>query len=70
MQMKLSNLSPRRQEIVRSIQEGLSDKEIAVKLGIEPQTVRNHIHLIFQQTGTSGRVALLAHFYKFTEKVA
>jgi DNA-binding NarL/FixJ family response regulator len=31
-------------EIVSLIDQGLSNKEIAVKLGIEVATVKNHVH--------------------------
>lgn len=68
--MKCSELTPRRQQIVRLIRDGLSDKEIAVKLNIEPQSVRNIIHAIFQQTGTNSKIALLNYFYESKEKPA
>jgi DNA-binding NarL/FixJ family response regulator len=37
-------LTNRETEIVRLIDQGLSNKEIAVRLGIEVATVKNHVH--------------------------
>jgi DNA-binding NarL/FixJ family response regulator len=42
----LSQLTRREREIVALIGEGLSNKEIAVRLGIEVPTVKNHVHNI------------------------
>jgi two-component system nitrate/nitrite response regulator NarL len=39
-----SALTCRETEIVRLIDQGLSNKEIAVRLGIEVATVKNHVH--------------------------
>jgi two-component system nitrate/nitrite response regulator NarL len=39
-----SSLTSRETEIVSLIDQGLSNKEIAVRLGIEVATVKNHVH--------------------------
>ncbi len=39
------NLTGRELEIIDEIAQGLSNKEIAKRLGIETQTVKNHIHI-------------------------
>jgi len=41
-----SALTPREQEIVSLVSEGLSNKEIARRLRIENATVKNHVHSI------------------------
>ena len=38
--------------------EGLSDRQIASRLGISPRTVDNHLRHIFEKTGVSSRTAL------------
>jgi DNA-binding NarL/FixJ family response regulator len=48
-------LSPREMEILRLIARGLSNKEIAYKLGISPQTVKNHVTSILRKLGVSDR---------------
>lgn len=44
-----SPLTARESEIVRLIDDGLSNKEIAVKLGIEVATVKNHVHNLLEK---------------------
>lgn len=43
------HLTCREMEIVKSIEEGLSNKEIAVRLHIEVSTVKNHVHNILEK---------------------
>ncbi len=42
-------LSPREMEILEYVTRGLSNKEIAYKLGISHQTVKNHMTAILQK---------------------
>lgn len=53
-----ATLSPREREIAGLATSGLSDKEIARRLGISPTTVRTHIEHAFQKLGVNSRVAL------------
>ena len=39
----------------------MSNKQIARQLGISPETVKTHLHHIFEREGIHGRIALLAH---------
>ncbi len=51
----LPNPTRREREIIGLIEEGLSNKEIAVRLHIEVQTVKNHIHNILEKLQLDGR---------------
>lgn len=51
----LPSLTRRELEIVALIEEGLSNKEIAVRLQIELPTVKNHIHKILDKLQLDGR---------------
>lgn len=51
-------LSPREYEIASLAASGLSDKEIARRLGISPATVRTHLEHAFDKLEVKGRVAL------------
>jgi DNA-binding NarL/FixJ family response regulator len=42
-------LTPREREILRLLEEGLANKEIAQRLGIEVATVKNHVHNILEK---------------------
>ena len=51
----LPNLTRRELEIIALIEKGLSNKEIAVQLRIEVQTVKNHVHNILDKLQLDGR---------------
>jgi len=51
-------VTPREREIIALINAGLSNKEIAVRLSIEVQTVKNHVHNILEKLQVEGRRAL------------
>jgi DNA-binding NarL/FixJ family response regulator len=53
-------LTERQREIVRWAAQGLSNKQIARRMGISPETVKTHLHHIYEREGVHGRVALLA----------
>ena len=53
-------LSPRELQIVTLLQQGISNKEIGLALGLSPHTVRDHISVMFQRFGVGGRAALAA----------
>jgi DNA-binding NarL/FixJ family response regulator len=54
----LSGLTARQQEIVLLLLEGYSNKIIARKLGISPNTVKVHIQAIFRELRVHNRMAL------------
>lgn len=53
-----SLLTEREQDIVRLVTQGFRNKEIADKLSIGEQTVKNHLHNIFDKLGVSDRLEL------------
>ena len=53
-----STLSNREHEITACVAQGLKNKEIGEKLFISEQTVKNHLHNIFQKLGVSDRLEL------------
>lgn len=48
-------LSPRETEILNSVTHGMSNKEIALELGISQQTVKNHMTSILQKLNVKDR---------------
>ena len=56
-----SRLTPREQEVVRLVCEGMKNKQIAARLGITPGTVKVHLMHIFEKTGLKDRYALAVH---------
>ncbi len=57
--VSVGDLTPRAREVVGFVACGLSDDEIATKIGISPNTVRNHISAIYRVTGVRKRSALV-----------
>jgi pimeloyl-ACP methyl ester carboxylesterase/DNA-binding CsgD family transcriptional regulator len=50
-----AQLSPRERDILRLLTEGLSNSEIAERLGISEKTVRNHLSHLFDKLGVWSR---------------
>ena len=55
----LSLLSKRELEVVRSLAEGLTNREIAVRLGLSQHTIKNYLFRIYDKMGVSSRIELL-----------
>jgi len=55
---RLPTLSRREREIVNLVTHGLRNKELADRLQISEQTVKNHMHNIFDKLGVSDRLEL------------
>lgn len=51
-------LSNREREIVALVAQGFKNKEIAERMFISEQTVKNHLHNIFDKLGVSDRLEL------------
>ena len=51
-------LSQREREIIVLIAQGYKNKEIAEKMFITEQTVKNHLHNVFDKLGVSDRLEL------------
>jgi two-component system, NarL family, nitrate/nitrite response regulator NarL len=51
-------LSDREKQVVQLVTQGLRNKEIGQKLFISEQTVKNHLHNIFDKLGVSDRLEL------------
>jgi len=52
------NPSPRPQCVIELVAQGLRNRDIAEKLGVNPFVVRNHLGVIYDKIGLSNRVEL------------
>jgi DNA-binding NarL/FixJ family response regulator len=50
-------LTRREQELLQRIDQGLSNKEIAVDLNLSEQTVKNHVHRMLRKVGATDRAS-------------
>jgi two-component system, NarL family, nitrate/nitrite response regulator NarL len=55
-----SELSYRQQQIITLLCGGLSNKEIAGKLGVTEGTVKIHLHKIYERLGVRSRSELIS----------
>ena len=60
---KTPDFSPRQQELARLIRDGLSNKELAARLNLSEQTVKNHVHRMLRKVGAADR-ATMAELYR------
>jgi DNA-binding NarL/FixJ family response regulator len=65
-----SKLTPREAEIVELIDEGLSNKQIAGRLSIEPATVKNHVHNILEKLDVTRRGEAAAALRRAAERAS
>jgi DNA-binding NarL/FixJ family response regulator len=56
--VELERLTRREWQVVRLVQEGLTNKEIANNLNIEVSTVKNHVHHMLEKLRVAGRIQL------------
>jgi two-component system response regulator DevR len=55
---KSLDLSPRQQQLARLIRDGLSNKEVASRLNLSEQTVKNHVHRMLRKVGAADRATM------------
>ncbi len=56
--MPIWRFSPRERQIVTLLVKGSSNQEIADRLGLRLQTVKNHLSRIYRKLGVPNRVQL------------
>lgn len=57
--MPAAELTPREQQILELIAQGLSNKEIASELLLRPQTVKNYVRMVFEKLGVHSRLDVM-----------
>ena len=53
------DFSPRQQQLAQLIREGLSNKEVAARLNLSEQTVKNHVHRMLRKVGAADRATMV-----------
>lgn len=63
-------LTPREEEVVRSVVEGMKNREIAQALHVTEHSVSNYLYGIFNKLGVSSRVELILYATSESQKQA
>jgi DNA-binding CsgD family transcriptional regulator/PAS domain-containing protein len=66
----IHSLSPREQEVVKLLAEGLTTVAMAERLSISPHTVRDHLKNLYRKTGTNSRSEILGLVSRATPATA
>ena len=61
-------LSRREQQLVELVRVGLTNKEIASRLNLAEQTIKNHVHRILRKVGASDRIAMIERCQPSTDR--
>jgi DNA-binding NarL/FixJ family response regulator len=56
-----SRLTPREQRIVRALLDGGTNRDVAHRLGLQEQTVKNQLSRIYQKVGVRNRTELAVY---------
>lgn len=56
-----ASLTPREEQILQMIAEGLTNKDIAESLNLQPQTVKNYVHQVLQKLNLHTRLELIKY---------
>jgi DNA-binding NarL/FixJ family response regulator len=59
---RISDFSPRQQQLAALIRLGLSNKEVAARLNLSEQTVKNHVHRMLRKVGASDRLTMAERY--------
>lgn len=57
-------MTRREREVIALIAEGMSNKEIAQRLSLAPDTVKSHVHNILEKLALHSRLQIAAHAYR------
>jgi len=60
----LDSLTPRENEVLQLVAQGVQNKNIAIELALSEHTVKLHIHHIISKLGVRNRTEAAAHFYE------
>jgi DNA-binding NarL/FixJ family response regulator len=58
-------LTSRQRRLVRALLEGSTNREIAARLGLREQTVRNQLSVIYGKLGVRNRLELAIHARRY-----
>lgn len=64
MPMGKAELTPREEEVLELVADGLANREIAERLGISTRTAQKHLENLFKKLGVHDRTELVTHAFR------
>jgi len=61
---RLEMLTPTQQRIATLVRDGLSNRDIAMRMGIREQSVKDHLRRIYRRLGVHSRTSMIAVLFK------
>jgi DNA-binding NarL/FixJ family response regulator len=65
--LALRSLTVRERQVANMVRLGISNREIARKLGVAEGTIKNHLHNIYRKVGVPNRTTLTAKIGSTTQ---
>jgi len=65
---RIELLSKRQEQVVRLVAEGMTNRGVAVQLGLSEHTVRNYLFQVFDRLGVSTRVELVLYYLQNAQR--
>jgi DNA-binding NarL/FixJ family response regulator len=56
---QLTTFTDRERQVLDLMVEGFGNREIAERLFVQPQTVRNYVHMVLQKLNVSSRLEII-----------
>lgn len=60
-----ARLTPRQRRVVRALLAGSTNREMAGRLGLREQTVKNQLSVIYSKLGVRNRLELAVHAERY-----
>ena len=64
------DLTPRQLEILFTLMQGASNRDIATRLGVSEQTVKNQLTVMYEKMGVQNRLQLALEGLRFARKAS
>ena len=64
------DLTPRQLEILYALMDGASNRDIAVRLGVREQTIKNQLTMMFEKLRVENRLQLALEGLRFLRKAS
>jgi len=65
-----ADFTPRQLDILSALLDGASNRDIAARLGVREQTIKNQLSIMFEKIGVENRLQLALEGMRFLRKAS